>query len=74
MTGKKTHSSNIIRVDFRKSKQNINLKSLYPEAFAIYVDTESENPDDFSRAVLETLKEEKDTVLKVTNPGKNDDD
>lgn len=74
MTQKKTRSNNIIRVDFRKSKQDISLKSLYPEAFAMYVDTESDHPDDFSKAVLETLKEQKDAVLKATNPKDSDDD
>jgi hypothetical protein len=39
----------------------------------MYVDTESDNPDDFSKAVLETLKEEENIILKVKNPGNNED-
>ena len=74
MTERKTYPDNIIRVNFKKSKKNINLKSLYPEAFAMYVDTESDNPDDFSKAVLETLKEEEDAILKANNPENTEDD
>ena len=77
MSEKKTNPDNIIRVNFKKSKQHITLKSLYPEAFAIYVDTESENPDDFSKAVLEAVKEkeeEEEAFRKATNPDDNDDD
>ncbi|MGM0532797.1 MAG: hypothetical protein ACQER7_15725 [Bacteroidota bacterium] len=73
MTERKTYPDNMIRVNFKNSKKNINLKSLYPEAFAMYVDTESDNPDDFSKHVLETLKEEEDTILKANNPENNED-
>lgn len=73
MTKKKTYPNNIIRVNFKKSKENYTLKSLYPEAFALCVDTESENPDAFSKAVLETVKEEENAVLKAKNPEKNDE-
>jgi hypothetical protein len=39
----------------------------------MYVDTESDNPDDFSKHVLETLKEEEDAILKAKNPENNED-
>ncbi len=73
MTEKKIYPNNVIPVNFKKSQKNFNLKSLYPDAFAMYVDTESDNPDDFSKAVLETLKEEENIILKVKNPGNNED-
>jgi hypothetical protein len=73
MTGRKTYPDNMIHVNFKNSKKNINLKSLYPEAFAMYVDTESDNPDDFSKHVLEILKEEEDAILKAKNPENNED-
>jgi hypothetical protein len=73
MTEKKTYPNNVIPVNFKKSQKNFNLKSLYPDAFDMYVDTESDNPDDFSKAVLETLKEEENIILKVKNPGNNED-
>jgi hypothetical protein len=63
MTGKKTYPNNVIPVNFKKNQKNFNLKSLYPDAFAMYVDTESDDPDDFSKAVLETLKAEDNTIL-----------
>jgi hypothetical protein len=62
MTEKKTYPDNVIPVNFKKSRKKFDLKSLYPDAFAMYVDTESDNPDDFSKAVLETLKEEEKTI------------
>ncbi|MEX1299793.1 MAG: hypothetical protein AB1Z81_12395 [Desulfotignum sp.] len=73
MTERKIYPDNMIRVNFKNSKKNINLKSLYPEAFAMYVDTESDNPDDFSKHVLETLNEEEDAILKANNPENNED-
>jgi hypothetical protein len=73
MTERKTCPDNIIRVNFKNAKKIINLKSLYPEAFAMYVDTESDNPDDFSKHVLETLKEQEDAILKANNPENNED-
>ncbi len=73
MTERKTDPDNIIRVNFKNSKKNINLKSLYPEAFAMYIDTESDNPDDFSKHVLKTLKEEEDAILKANTSENNED-
>jgi hypothetical protein len=73
MTERKKNPDNVIRVNFKNTKKNINLKSLYPEAFAMYVDTESDKPDDFSKHVLETLKEEEDAILKAKNPENNED-
>ena len=73
MTEKKTYPNNIIPVNFRKSQKGFNLKSLYPDAFAMYVDTESDNPDEFSKFVLETLKEEENAILKVKKTGNNED-
>ena len=74
MTEKKTYPDNIIRVNFKNPQKNINLKSLYPEAFAMFVDTESDNPDDFSKAVLEALKEEESDILNANNPENDEDD
>ena len=74
MTEKKTYPDNIIRVNFKNPQKNINLKSLYPEAFAMYVDTESDNPDDFSKAVLDMLKEEENDILNANNPENNEGD
>lgn len=67
MTEKKTYPDNIIRVNFEKSKKNITLKSLYPDAFAMCVDNGSDNPDAFSKAVLETVKEQENAVLSDPN-------
>jgi hypothetical protein len=73
MSGRKTYPDNVIAVNFKKNKKSFNLKSLYPDAFAMYVDTESDNPDDFSKAVLETLKEEENAILKTKDPEDNED-
>ena len=74
MTERKTYPDNIIRVNFKKSKESFNLKSLYPEAFAMCVDTDSDNPDDFSKAVLDTLKEEENDILNANNPENDKED
>jgi len=59
MTRKTKYPDNVIPVNFKKKPDNPDMKSLYPDAFAMYVDTKSDHPDDFSKAVLETLKQEK---------------
>lgn len=52
-------SDNVIRVNFnQKDPKKVNMKTLYPDAFAMYIDTQSENPDKFSRAVLDALGKE----------------
>ena len=48
---------NVKFVNFRgKESRGKTMRELYPDAFAMYVDTKRENSDEFSRAVLEALK------------------
>lgn len=68
MTRKTRYPDNVIPVNFKKKPKNPDMKSLYPDAFTMYVDTESDHPDDFSKAVLETLKQEKNAALKTNHP------
>ncbi len=68
MARKTRYPDNVIPVNFKKKLDNPDMKSLYPDAFSMYVDTESDHPDDFSKAVLETLKQEKNAAMKPHSP------
>ncbi|THB73202.1 MAG: hypothetical protein D3926_24280 [Desulfobacteraceae bacterium] len=59
MSQKEKSLDNIIRVNFKQKKRSDipDMQSLYPDAFAMYVDTKSKNPDPFSRAVLDMMKD-----------------
>lgn len=75
MAGLKKFPDNVIPVNFKKKSSEISdLKSLYPDAFAMYVDTESENPDDFSKAVLESLKTYRNAAQEIKDSDDEDSD
>ncbi|WP_022664234.1 hypothetical protein [Desulfospira joergensenii] len=61
MSKRKKFPDNVVPVDFRrKEKKGKTMKELYPDAFAMFVDTRSKDPDDFSRAVLDACNEGED--------------
>ena len=63
MKKKSRFPENVIPVDFRKKNFKFkNMQELYPDAFKMYVDTDSENPDKFSKAILDFLQKEKDCI------------
>ena len=60
MAKTKKFPDNVVPVNFRnKNSGGKNMKELYPDAFATHVDTTSEKPDEFSRAVLDALELQK---------------
>lgn len=63
MTKGKKFPENVIPVNFKKKNlRQRSMRELYPDAFAMYVDTDSDHPDKFSQALLETLQEQEDLI------------
>ncbi|WP_300456159.1 hypothetical protein [Desulfobacula sp.] len=80
MTKGKRFPENVIPVNFkRKNPRQRSMRELYPDAFAMYVDTDSDHPDKFSQALLDTLQEQEDLIAgrgleRLDNKSLPDDD
>lgn len=63
MTKGKKFPENVIPVNFKKKNpRQPSMRELYPDAFAMYVDTDSDHSDKFSQALLDTLQEQEDLI------------
>ncbi len=57
---------NVIPVDFNmKNTTPSNMKTLYSNPFAMFVDENSLNPDEFSKALLASVKEQGDLASEI---------
>lgn len=69
MPKNKKFPDNVIPVNFKKKNHIPNMRELYPDAFKMYVDKDSENQTEFSRYMSEYV----DDINKVDEKENSDD-